>query len=60
MLGAGSSVRIRIGGRARSPTNSPVDVTNKWSSHSQDKVRIKYSVYVQVRARVVDPDPDPH
>jgi hypothetical protein len=44
MLGAGSSVRIRIGGRARSPTHSPVDVTNKWSSHSQDKVRIKYSV----------------
>ena len=36
--GAGSSVRIRIGGRARSPTET-VDVTANWNPDTLDKVQ---------------------
>ena len=44
-------MRIRIGGKARSPTDSPVDVTNKWTSYSQDKVRSRD--IVRIRDKVI-------
>ena len=50
-LGAGSSVRIRIGGGARSPEDN-IDVTANWTSHLQDKVRVTAIIRIRIPFRI--------